>query len=185
MDEGAFRPQHGIQPPQQAEFPGDDRHDIRDHMLDRRAETLSIWTGWVADRYLAAARMLGRRDDPVADSLLTFDSFDLATLSVAHDYMAANWRYQWLPRHLSGETPDNPDTIEGYAFSTRCCRTNCLAVFRNWLRISVDYDAQHAPEVIRAICLVLVQQNTASGYIAEIDLFDTLRKHYPLPPLAP
>ncbi len=49
----------------------------------------------------------------------------------------------------------------------------------------VDDVAKCDPLVIRLICLVLVQQNTAQGYMAEIDLFDALRERYPVPTIPP
>lgn len=167
-------------------FPGDLQHDLRDHMHATHEETLSLWAGWVADKYLAAAEMAGLRDDPVADSLLTFDKFDARTLLVAHHHMAAHWRLNWMPRFLSGETPARLDTIPGASDSClRGCPRSCTAVFRNWLRINVDYQALRVPLVIRRFCLVLVQQNTAPGIMAEIDLMESLRLHYPVPTMPP
>lgn len=128
--EAVFASNMAYRPRSRPMFPRDLHHDIRDHMHDTRAETLALWTGWAADRYLAAVRLLGLRDDPVADSLETFVHFDLRSLFVAHDHMAAHWRHQWLPRHLSGQTPKDLD-IPGYTADLRGCLTNCMAVFRN------------------------------------------------------
>ncbi len=81
-------------------FAGDLQHDVRDAMLGARVETLEMWTGWVARKYLFAARMLGLRDDPIADSLAAFDEFDVWSLAVAHDLLAAWWRYRYMAEFL-------------------------------------------------------------------------------------
>ena len=178
-----FASNMAYRPRSRPNFKGDLHHDIRDHMLDCRNDTLSMWTGKAVDRYLAACRLLDIRDDPVADSLETFNAFDPATLTVAHDYLAAHWRYVHLPDHLSDRMPVFPDIPGASDQGIRNSLGVCLCAFRHWLTLMVEFDATHAPVVLRRLCLVLVQQNTEQGIMAEIDLFDTLRQHYPLPPM--
>ncbi len=167
-------------------FTGDLHHDIRDAFYAARGETVAMWAGWAADKYLMSCRTLGIRDDPVADSLEAFVEFDLRTMQVAHDQMAAHWRHVWLPLMLDGTSPKDVSAIPGVGdWAHRGSMSTCLAVFRNWLRINIDFAADRDPVVIRLLCLVLVQQNTAQGYMAEIDLFDALRARYPFPTIPP
>lgn len=159
-------------------FRGDLQHDLRDAMHDARPDTLAQWAGWAADHYLAAARLLDVRDDPVADSLEVFRHFDLRSLQVAHDHMAAHWRFRFLPDLLKAPVPGQPSPDTGGHF--RASIAGCLYAFRLWLKRMVDFDAKRDPVVIRRLCLVLVQQNTLQGHLAEIDLHEALRTRYPL-----
>lgn len=161
-------------------FAGDLQHDVRDSMLEGRAETLAIWTGLAANHYLAAAHLLAIKDDPVADSLEVFPHFDLHSLQVAHDHMAAHWRQRWMPEFLSATYPYVGDTPDYPRCHYRRSIAGCLYGFRLWLQLTTDKDARHHPVVIRRLCLVLVQQNTTTGYLAEMDLFETLRARYPV-----
>lgn len=172
-------------------FAGDLRHDIRDAMYDGRAETLSIWVGLAADRYMAACHVPGVRDDPVADSLETFDSFDLATLRVAHDHMAAYWRCHGLEVFLNAPQPVSEGLVQFAGlggpgrWAMRWSMSSILAAFRWWLKEVTEAAAVKDPVLVRQLCLVLVQQNTAAGYGAEIDLFDALRARYRVPTIPP
>lgn len=176
-----FASHMAYRPRSRPNFVGDIHHDVRDHMLDSRADTLAMWTGRAVEEYLAASRQLGISDDPVADSLEVFDTFDLNSLSVAHDYMAAYWRSVCLPTQLSDKAPLFPIMPGVSNGGIRNSLGVCLCAFRHWLCGTVRHDAIHAPIVIRRLCLVLVQSNTSQGILAEIDRFDTLREHYPIP----
>lgn len=178
-----FAANMAYRPRSRPNFPGDLHHDIRDHILQARAETLSMWTGWAVDRYLAACRMLDIRDDPLADSLETFNSFDLSSLSVAHDHMAAHWRHSFLSRHLSQPGPLVLVLPTATEHDLRNSPGACLSAFRHWLWLVTNEDARHATTIIRRLCLVLAWQNTSQGVVAEMDLYDTLRHSYPFPSL--
>lgn len=162
-------------------FAGDYQHDLRDAMLDHRAGTLAAWAGSAANSYLAATRLLDIRDDPIADSLETFRTFDMACLQLAHDYLAAYWRCHHLAAFRTDKAPFIDVFDDRYSYGFRFQLGTILHGFRSWLMIESGGWARKAPFLIRRICLVLVQQNTASGIMAEIDLMDSLRARYPMP----
>lgn len=189
--EEVFASNMAYQPRSRPNFPTDRHHDVRDAMLAARGDTVAMWTGQAAEEYLAACRMLAIRDDPIADSLETFNTFDLASFAVAHDVMAAHWRHRHLPEFLANPDLDiselarfDPEWFERYR-GFHLCPSAILVAFRCWLVKQTVRAARNDPTVIRLICLVLVQQNTASGFMAEIDLVQTLRARYPIPTIPP
>lgn len=186
-----FASNMAYRPRSRPNFPCDHRHDVRDALYANRAETLSLWSGRVVAKYLAAARMLDLRDDPVADSLETFKTFDLATMQLAHDVMAAHWRCRIMEPFLQAknELVGMSDPFHPFLPKRKCIMrqsvTALLAAFRWWLCQRVEHWALDCPVIIRRFCLVLVQQNTAQGIMAEFDLVEALRERYSVPAMMP
>lgn len=158
-------------------FRGDLQHDVRDFMLDNRAGTTAVLAGEAARAYLAAAHLLDRHGDPVADCLREDPLFDLRTLWVAHDLLAAHWRACFLPRFLALD-PSVRRQLEGERF---CSYRLLLRAFVGWIGAEQALWCVQAPLIVRTICLILVQQNVSAGIMAEVDLFDLLHRRYRLP----
>lgn len=149
-------------------FAGDDWHELRDIQLDHAAELLSRMAGRCAESYLRAAVVLDRENDAVAQSLRAEKTFDLRTLRVALAHMAAFWRHgDSLP------DPMLPGLSDPYRW---------LDQWADWAMSECTLWIIDNPRLIRLFCLVLVQQNTADGIIAEWNLWDALKEHYPVPP---
>lgn len=149
-------------------FPGDDWHELRDLQSDYAAHVLSRMAGRCAEFYLRSAVVLDREDDAVAQCLRAESKFDLRTLYVAHAHMAAFWRH-------GDNLPDLmlPGLSDLYRFQDQ---------WADWAMSECTLWIVDNPRLIRLFCLVLVQQNTADGIVAECDLWDALKDHYPVPP---
>lgn len=172
-------PHMAYTPRSKPNFQGDIQHDVRDFLLDHRAVTLGMITGRCVDAYLRVAALVAAKDDPLADCLVESVQFDMRTLQIAHDHLAAFWRCQNFPIRRASPAP----RVNG----ERALVTpqDCLNGFRTWLRQECAWWAAENHIVIRLFCLVLVQQNTAQGYLAEITLFERLCAIYPLKPSQP
>lgn len=165
-------------PRSQMNFAGDIQHDLRDVFCDQRAETVALWAGEAAHAYLGAARLLGQRDDPVADCLAAEDRFDVWTLQVAHDRLAAYWRATRLAEALADPGKCALNTPRAVPRSSYHA---LLVTWRAWLIGETRAWARTRPGNIRLICLILVQQNVTRGRVAEMDLYDAIKAQYPLP----
>ena len=154
------------------------KHDVRDFLLNNRAMMLGMTTGRCVDACLCAARLLDVKNDPPAICLAQTESFDMAKPQVAHDLLAAVWRFDAIP--LVGGSPAPRGTVSHPLRSPQ----DFLDAFRRWLKLEPDLWERSDPVLLRLFCLVLRQQNTANGYLAGIDLFDHPSACYPLPRLA-
>jgi hypothetical protein len=161
-------------------FAGDLQHDLRDHQAQRRDQTIAIWASDIAQAYAEAAAVLGISDDPIAICLEQDDKIDARTLSIAHDHMAAHWRQTALAAALTHPQTEGHDRRYDLA-----CYGALLQEFRLWLTTTSRSGAPHRSRYIRLFCLVLVQQNTRQGILAEIDLYRFLAQIFPIRNLAP
>jgi hypothetical protein len=161
-------------------FVGDIQHDLRDHMLDRRLDTLSVWVGTASERYLRAARLLGHQNrDAIAISLAQDDHFDARTLWVAHDHMAAHWR-----SHLMPPLRADPRTAARYSQEDTWSYFGLTQHFRGWLLHETAAWADRQPDVLHLLLLTVLGDHTRSGQSVEIELCLTLADLYPLPGLS-
>lgn len=149
-------------------FAGDDWHELRDWLYGERAIACSRIAGLVFDFYRRAAIVLDRTDDAVLESLTAVKHFDLRTLGVAHAHLAAYWRRQ------NGHVDP---TIPGLLSHSRL-----VDEFEDWVIGEASLWIVDNPRLVRLFALVLVQQNTASGIAAEMDLWDELKAFYPIVP---
>ncbi len=186
-----FAANMAYRPKSKPNFADDRRHDVHDIMLAARGDTIPFWAGAAGRRYLQAARLLDRMDDPIADSLQAIGQFDSRPLALAHDYLAAYWRAVALDAFLArkGLFIDASDTClpllpKGKSV-LRCSYSAILAAFRHFLSMMVDYDSEVAPKLVRQICLVMVRQNSSQGVAAAIDLLELVRTRYRLPSKTP
>jgi hypothetical protein len=122
----------------------------------------------VFDFYRRSAIVLGKEDDAVLESLRAEPNFDLRTLGVAHAHLAAFWRMQ--NGHVNPSLPGILDLDKQ------------LHEYHDWVVTEATLWIIDNPLLIRLFALVLVQQNTAPGIMAEIDLLDELKVYYPLVP---
>ncbi|MDP3959445.1 MAG: hypothetical protein Q8Q26_05140 [Pseudorhodobacter sp.] len=148
-------------------FAGDDWHELRDAQNDESNETVSRIAGLVADFYRRAAIVMGDREDSILDSLQVTRLFDVRTLGVAHAHLAAYWRF--TNGHVNPTLPH----IVTFDHMVRDWQEWVWGMSALWI---IDN-----PLLVRLFCLVLVQQNTADGIVAEMDLWDELRRFYALP----
>jgi hypothetical protein len=158
-------------------FRNDLHHDVRDFILDNRAGTTAALAEAAARAYLSAAHLLGRPDDPVADCLQNEPRFDLRTLWVAHDMLAAHWRSRYLPLFISVD----PSIRRYLLWWNFCSYKAVLNGFQDWIVAELALWCVHDPLIVRTVCLILVQQNVSAGIVAEMDLFDLLSRRYPVP----
>ncbi|MCA0271654.1 MAG: hypothetical protein LCH69_06260 [Proteobacteria bacterium] len=149
-------------------FPGDDWHELRDLQMHNPWDALSRMAGLCADFYLRAAKVLDRDDDAAAQCLRDEKNFDFRTLYVTYAHMAAYWRY-------SGHLPD--PMLPGMSDLDRLRQQ-----WHDWAIAECTLWCLDNPRLVRLFCLVLVQQNTADGIVAEWNLWDEIKEHYPLPP---
>ena len=84
------------------------------------------------------------------------DSFDHRTLQEAHDLLAAAWRFRYIQSRLQATFFDDPDE-------------DIQSLWLDWLRNEV---AQWIllPKLVRAVQLILENQNKPVGYHAESSL---------------
>lgn len=142
---------------------------MRDVQREVAHITLRDLATHAAQAYMAAARVVGR-SDAVVDCLQAEMVFDLRTVWVAHEYMADFWC------NMPGRT------LRQTCWSGEAARWMAWAAEEPWRWMRQE------PGLLRAFCLVLVQQNNSKGILAEMDLWDALCRAYPMPgrqPLPP
>lgn len=151
-------------------FHGDDWHELRDAQHDQRWDDLAVMVGRISDTYRRASVVMGCEDDPVAEALRAGPFFDGRSLVVAHSYLAAFWR------HANGHVnPSLPGMLD---------LGPLLGQWRSWMRREASFWIIHHPILVRRVALVatrsLVQR--VDTIVAEMDLWESLREFYPLPP---
>jgi hypothetical protein len=169
-------------PKSRPNFAGDTQHDFRDYQYQVWQPTVASIVGLACQKYLIAARMLGRLDDPIADCLAADDLFDAQSFWVFYAHLAAFWRKTVLPKRLQWDVirfnvytgyPKNRDfPCPSYA--------GLQDSFQNYALAFVDAWALHRPEYIQQICSIVAREHSVTGYLQEIDLFDMLRRDFPL-----
>lgn len=148
-------------------FPGDDWHELRDYLYDRKADVMSRVVGRVTDMYQRAAVVMGREDDAVAQSLRADKLFDLRTMYVTHGHLAAYWRCK--QGHVNPTLPGTFDFEPEYRD------------WNEWVMHEATLWIIDNPRLVRLFCLALVNEHR-NGLVAEMDLWDELKAYYPLPP---
>ena len=101
-----------------------------------------------------ARRLLDNADLP---EWVAVDSFDHRTLQHAHDLLAAVWRFRKNLRQL--QLPFVPEDS----------RNEVQTLWLAWLRREVAAWIDN-PDRIRWVCMILANQNTPLGYMAESQL---------------
>ena len=118
----------------------------------------------VSASYIAAARLLGKLDDPLVDCLIHEQVFDARLLWDAHSHLARYWR----------------EVIsEGYLYQCGCTGKH-VADWQVWVEREAALWGRYAPAIARAVCQVIVFDRTSEGMQARGQLVDHLRHQYPL-----
>lgn len=161
-------------------FPGDRQHDVRDHQLDLRLDTLAGWVGTAAGLYLRAAIIVGvEASDPIADTLRADDRFDARTLWVVHDHMAAAWRAHEMPRILA--EPFRFIGAEDDRSVMTWAPSGLMMLFRRSLKDQTEGWGLSRPAVLRLFLRTLVADHGRTGQRLEAELFFALAHLYPVP----
>ncbi len=143
-------------------FDGDNDTALQWQQHDRYKEALVIFARGCIRHYKNAAVMRGDdNSDATAEIERLNQGFDHRTLQAAHDYLAAWWRWK-KGRHDPYFEDMEPVTVEDWL---------------GWLREEVEAWTTHAPEIVRLVIQVLLNQNTEAGYKAEDDLQEMLKSH--------
>ncbi|MFV0512142.1 MAG: hypothetical protein ACK5MY_00690 [Jhaorihella sp.] len=121
----------------------------------------------VAQAVAQAAILLDCPDHPLADSLAAITVHDARTLYVFHEHLAGYYNY----RILEGHCRQRDGWIAGYVSS-----------WQLWVYNQSRAWPQQRADLTRAIAMILVQQNTKQGVMAEIELLALARAHYPVFP---
>lgn len=153
-------------------FPGDRQHDLRDHLLACRLDTIGRWVGRAAGIYLRAAGILRlRHRDALAITLDADPRFDARTLVVAHDHMAAHWRARYLPEAMTG------GPLQVLLDDRPCLRHSYRGLrlrFQHWLLSEVDRWSDQRPDVLHLFLLASVMEHTRTGRSVEAEFYYTL-----------
>lgn len=148
-----------------SEFPGDDNHTLMDVQHSVYGEmVVRLFTG-PRDRYLAAAALL-RVDDKLAQQLRSMDGFDHRTLQLAHDRVAAYFRFA----HDDGGQLQLGESEVDY-------RQRLTASWREFVQSEVERLTTEN-EFTRAICTATAFGNKEPGVAAEHWLDQFLRDRY-------
>ncbi len=148
-------------------FDGDDWDELMWAMHDVYHEGIRILMRDNESAFNSAAILMQAQDDPIKDSLNAHGCrVDHRSLQNAHDYLAAVWRYRnrFFQPDLLIE-----DSVEQMA-------QNWLA----WLQQEMQIWQRHFPQLVRLVCLIIVQQNVKSGYEAEQALQREMERIYRL-----
>lgn len=151
-------------------FRGDDWHELRDGQYDGRWDDIAAMVGEIADMYLRASTVMGCEDDPVAAALRAGPFFNGRSLMVAHARLAAFWRL--TTGHVHPTLPGLLDLAPE------------LTQWRAWMLREVRHWIIHHPILVRRAALVVARSlvQTADTIVAEMDLWDSLKALYVLPP---
>lgn len=151
-------------------FRGDDWHELRDAQYVDRSDDLAGMAGTVHDMYQRACVVVGREDDAVAQSLRAGPFFDPQSLAPAHAHLAAVWRLRNGHVH-----PSLPGVVDMYPL---------VRDWQRWLSSEVILWIIDRPLLVRQAAIVVTRSliQRTSTIVAEMDLLDTLRDRYPLPP---
>ena len=148
-----------------SEFPGDDNRTLMDVQHAVYGEmVVRLFTG-PRDRYLAAAALL-RVDDQLSQQLRSMDGFDHRTLQLAHDRIAAFFRFA----HDDGGQLQLGETEADY-------RQRLAASWREFVQLEVERLTTEN-EFTRAICTATAFGNKKPGVEAEHWLDQFLRDRY-------
>jgi hypothetical protein len=180
MTDPRFCPNLAYAPKTPPHFPGDLQHDLRNHLLSLRLETIAQWEGEANRLYLRVADILRRRKiDPLAITLDMDDRLDARTLMVAHAHMAAFWRATCLPEVMqtAGKRRWGPQGLYNHLNSYG----DLTAIFRSWLMMQTNHWADHRPDVLELMLLAVVGDHTRSGIAVEAEFFYTLAWDFPVP----
>lgn len=135
-----------------------------------RHVTMAAVIGEATTGYLAAAEVLGRPDDPVADCLRADARFDLTALRPFHDLLAAHYRHSLL---------------EGSALQAEGWISGHVGRWMLWAEVEALNWSRRRPRLLRALMLVVVQPGTTQGVVAEWELWDEAVRAYPVPGARP
>jgi len=92
------------------------------------------------------------------------DSIDHRTMQDVHDLLAAAWRFEASPAQFAlGET--------------RAAPVDRMDEWLRWLRTTVEAWSSK-PERVRTVMLIITNQNTQVGYVAEDQLRNYLAAEY-------
>ena len=180
MTDPRFSASMAYVPKTRPSFARDLQHDLRDHLLSLRLETIALWAGEASRLYLRAADILRRRKiDSLAIALDMDDRFDARTLWVAHDHMAAHWRAECLPQVMqtAGKMLWGPTRLVNMLNSYG----ELTAIFRSWLLMQANHWADHRPDVLELFLLARVGDHTRTGQAVEAELYFTLAWAFPVP----
>jgi hypothetical protein len=148
-----------------SEFPGDNNRTLMDVQHGVYGEmVVRLFTG-PRDRYLAAAALL-RVDDRLSEQLRSMDGFDHRTLQLAHDRIAAFFRFA----HDDGGQLQLGETEADY-------RHRLAASWRGFVQTEVERLTADN-EFTRAICTATAFGNKEPGVAAEHWLDQFLRDRY-------
>ncbi len=144
-------------------FDGDNDKDLQSQQHDCYGEALRIIAHGSAQGYRNATLICDVEDSiSKEDRKKLSDGFDHRTLQMAHDHLAAYWRWHSNRRdpYLDGMEP--------------CGISNWLS----WLRREVELWPTLSPSIVRNVAVILMNQNTDTGYKAEDELLEALKGHY-------
>ena len=148
-----------------SEFPGDNNRTLMDVQHSVYGEmVVRLFTG-PRDRYLAAAALL-RVDDKLSKLLRSMDGFDHRTLQLAHDRIAAFFRFA----HDDGGQLQLGETDTNY-------RQRVADSWREFVLTEVERLTTDN-EFTRAICTATAFGNKGPGVVAEHWLDQFLRDRY-------
>lgn len=148
-----------------SEFPGDDNRTLMDVQHAVYSEMVVRLFTVPRDRYLAAAALL-RVDDKLSGRLRTMDGFDHRTLQLAHDRIAAYFRFA----HDDHGQFQLGETDAGY-------RQRQADSWRAFVQSEVE-QLTADDEFTRAICTATAFGNKEPGVAAEHWLDQFLRDRY-------
>ena len=144
-------------------FDGDNDKALQSQQHDCYGEALRIIAHGSAQGYRNATLICDVEDSiSKEDRKKLSDGFDHRTLQMAHDHLAAYWRWHRnrCDPYLDGMEPFN------------------VGDWLSWLRQEVELWPTSSPSIVRYVAAILLNQNTETGYKAEDDLLETLKSHY-------
>ncbi len=148
-------------------FDGDDWEALQWAQHDAYHDALGILMRENERAYRNAAIITGAQNDPIYDSLTALGHrIDHRILQNAHDHLAAAWRNR--NRFIQ------PDLL------IKCSVEEMAQDWLGWLQKEVSTWLRDFPQIVRLVCLIIVQQNVKSGYEAEQALQQELGRTYPL-----
>ena len=153
------------------EFAGDDNRTLMDIQHSAYGEMVSRLFVAPRNRYLAAATLL-QVEDKLSNKLRVMDGFDHRTLQLAHDRIAAYFRFH---------SPNSSQLLLGEQESAHAQRLR--EGWRDFFSAEVE-DLTLDDEFTRAICAATAFGNSDAGIAAEQWLDQFLRHRYAVRGLA-
>ncbi len=149
-------------------FDGDDWSELRDAQAAVMRQDIAVIGGTCMQAYHLAARITDIKNDVIHQQISGDIALDHRALGVAQAHLAAHWRL------IHGHTcPRLPEVIP-YDQEIRD--------WQSWLDREVRRWFHGAPQLVRLVCRAMAFQNTHTGILAEMDLWDALKEVYPLTP---